>query len=146
MTRTPWLTTRRRTCPICKGDVVRSLQRSERSRSGRSNSLDEADEDEDEDVEGQLFRPLLGGTEDVDDDRSPAAEERDRHRDRSLLAWANYSLAAPPVVPGVGDSQRRRDGVVGVGAGAGTGAGGSSSWTRHFIAGYHRVRSPRRDF
>ncbi|KAF1964811.1 hypothetical protein BU23DRAFT_520569 [Bimuria novae-zelandiae CBS 107.79] len=50
---TPWLVTRRRTCPICKGDVVRSLSQSYHDRTGSRLESGNTFGDEIDDIQAQ---------------------------------------------------------------------------------------------
>lgn len=74
--RSPWLTTRRRTCPICKSDVVRSLGRSTASPSTQPLLQDARYQDQDSEEydsvdDGDDVQEQAAGTRNDD----PAAAE-----------------------------------------------------------------------
>lgn len=107
--RTPWLTTRRRTCPICKGDVVRSMQRTPLSRQSSyeenisPHSLSDDDEDEEEvQVQAATNRNDSPTASLPMDERD--LESGDQRADESE-SWRDWALGFLPNLP----MNRRRE-------------------------------------
>ncbi|KAL5343459.1 hypothetical protein BJX70DRAFT_354211 [Aspergillus crustosus] len=92
---TPWLTTRRRTCPICKGDVVRSLSQNDHSESHA----------EDETVSRASSAPVpinvLSDEEMADLERHVSSDTRlEQHTSSTPPSWRNFAALSLSALSG----------------------------------------------
>ncbi|KAL4785891.1 hypothetical protein BJX76DRAFT_150270 [Aspergillus varians] len=95
---TPWLTTRRRTCPICKGDVVRSMSQSHRHSDPRA-------ERDLESRRGASSAPVpigpMSDDEMLDLERHVSSDTGlDRHNSSTPPNWRNFAALSLSALSG----------------------------------------------